>query len=433
MAEIRAAEWYGAAGAALVKVSPHPLFGRPGADVRARLRRHARAGRAVAAGAAGRRRHEVVAVVTRPDAPAGRGRQADPLARRRAGRRGRHRRCSPRARRASRTSSPRCATLAPDCVPGRRLRRPGAAGRAGHPAARLGQPALLAAARLARRRARCSTRSGTATRSPAPRLPARGGAGHRAGLRHVTEPIRRRHRRRPARPARRSRRRLLVATLDGIDDGTLVPAPQPADGVSLPPRSPSRTRGSTGPRPARAVDRLIRAGTPAPGAWTTFRDERLKLGRCAPVAGRARSARGAAGRAAAGARRHRRPTPVALGEVRPPASADAGGRLGPRRAASSRASGCDDRPGAARPRPAGPPRQRRRTARPHRPAPAAGARPGPAGRATTLLARGRVARRLRQPRAAGDPARAPAAPAATPRSPPSSPTARCAPAGLLDA
>ena len=30
--------------------------------------------------------------------------------------------------------------------------------------------------------------------------------------------------------------------------------------------------------PARHVDRLVRACTPAPGAWTTFRGERLKLG-----------------------------------------------------------------------------------------------------------------------------------------------------------
>ena len=29
--------------------------------------------------------------------------------------------------------------------------------------------------------------------------------------------------------------------------------------------------------PASRVDRLVRACTPVPGAWTTFRDERLKL------------------------------------------------------------------------------------------------------------------------------------------------------------
>ncbi|MFN2539130.1 MAG: hypothetical protein ABR549_13420 [Mycobacteriales bacterium] len=30
--------------------------------------------------------------------------------------------------------------------------------------------------------------------------------------------------------------------------------------------------------PALRVDRVIRACTPAPGAWTTFRDKRVKLG-----------------------------------------------------------------------------------------------------------------------------------------------------------
>jgi methionyl-tRNA formyltransferase len=36
--------------------------------------------------------------------------------------------------------------------------------------------------------------------------------------------------------------------------------------------------------PAFAVDRRVRACTPAPGAWTTFRDDRVKLGPVRPVA-----------------------------------------------------------------------------------------------------------------------------------------------------
>jgi methionyl-tRNA formyltransferase len=35
--------------------------------------------------------------------------------------------------------------------------------------------------------------------------------------------------------------------------------------------------------PALRVDRLIRACTPAPGAWTTWRGERLRLGPVLPV------------------------------------------------------------------------------------------------------------------------------------------------------
>jgi methionyl-tRNA formyltransferase len=71
---------------------------------------------------------------------------------------------------------------------------------------------------------------------------------------------------------------LLVAVLDAIEDGTAVARPQPADGISLAPKltvEDARVRWSD---PAFAVDRRIRACTPAPGAWTTLRDDRLKLG-----------------------------------------------------------------------------------------------------------------------------------------------------------
>jgi methionyl-tRNA formyltransferase len=76
---------------------------------------------------------------------------------------------------------------------------------------------------------------------------------------------------------------LLVATLDGIEDGTLVPRSQPAEGVSLAPKievDDARVRWS---HPARAVDRQVRGCTPAPGAWTVFRGERIKLGPVTPV------------------------------------------------------------------------------------------------------------------------------------------------------
>jgi methionyl-tRNA formyltransferase len=71
---------------------------------------------------------------------------------------------------------------------------------------------------------------------------------------------------------------LLVATMDGIDDGTLVAVPQPSDGVSHAAKlNPEDVRVDWS-APALHVDRLIRAGTPAPGPWTTHRDRRLKLG-----------------------------------------------------------------------------------------------------------------------------------------------------------
>ncbi|MDR6865192.1 methionyl-tRNA formyltransferase [Phycicoccus sp. 3266] len=70
---------------------------------------------------------------------------------------------------------------------------------------------------------------------------------------------------------------LLVATMDGIADGSLTPVPQPADGVSLAPKIEVADAEVRWERPATAVDRLVRGCTPAPGAWTTFRGERLKL------------------------------------------------------------------------------------------------------------------------------------------------------------
>ncbi|RAO28637.1 Methionyl-tRNA formyltransferase [Micromonospora saelicesensis] len=76
---------------------------------------------------------------------------------------------------------------------------------------------------------------------------------------------------------------LLVAVLDAIADGTARAEPQPADGVSLAPKltvDDARVRWGD---PAFAVDRRIRACTPAPGGWTTFRDERVKLGPVVPV------------------------------------------------------------------------------------------------------------------------------------------------------
>ena len=71
---------------------------------------------------------------------------------------------------------------------------------------------------------------------------------------------------------------LLVSVLDAIEAGTARAEPQPAEGVSFAPKltvEDARVRWS---EPAFAVDRRIRACTPAPGAWTTFRGDRVKLG-----------------------------------------------------------------------------------------------------------------------------------------------------------
>ncbi|AZK93143.1 methionyl-tRNA formyltransferase [Streptomyces tsukubensis] len=70
---------------------------------------------------------------------------------------------------------------------------------------------------------------------------------------------------------------LLAATMDGIEDGTLTAVPQPADGVSLAPKLTVDDARVDWRAPALRVDRLVRGCTPAPGAWTVFRGERLKL------------------------------------------------------------------------------------------------------------------------------------------------------------
>ena len=71
---------------------------------------------------------------------------------------------------------------------------------------------------------------------------------------------------------------LLLSTLDGIAAGALSPVPQPADGVSHAPKvevDDARVRWDL---PAHLLDRRIRAHTPAPGAWTTLGDARVKVG-----------------------------------------------------------------------------------------------------------------------------------------------------------
>jgi methionyl-tRNA formyltransferase len=72
--------------------------------------------------------------------------------------------------------------------------------------------------------------------------------------------------------------KLLLATLDGIEAGTLTPQPQPADGVTYAPKLTVDDARIDWKAPAVHVDRLVRACTPSPGAWTTFRGERIKLG-----------------------------------------------------------------------------------------------------------------------------------------------------------
>ncbi|GAB2850572.1 methionyl-tRNA formyltransferase [Lentzea nigeriaca] len=78
--------------------------------------------------------------------------------------------------------------------------------------------------------------------------------------------------------------RLLLSTVDGIEDGTLRAVEQPADGVTYAAKITVEDARLDFTAPAVAVDRLARAVTPEPGAWAEFRGERLKLGPVTPVA-----------------------------------------------------------------------------------------------------------------------------------------------------
>jgi len=115
---------------------------------------------------------------------------------------------------------------------------------------------------------------------------------------------------------------LLVATLDGIESGELQARPQPPDGISLAPKITPADAQVNWKLPAAAADRLIRACTPSPGAWTVLDGARIKLG---PLAGVAADDDGAGAGPGPGELRILRSgvlvgtgtLPVRLGEVQP--------------------------------------------------------------------------------------------------------------------
>lgn len=71
---------------------------------------------------------------------------------------------------------------------------------------------------------------------------------------------------------------LLAASLDAIADGSVVARAQPPEGISYAPKLSTADARIDLSRPALAVSRLIAGCTPSPGAWTTWRGQRVKLG-----------------------------------------------------------------------------------------------------------------------------------------------------------
>lgn len=86
---------------------------------------------------------------------------------------------------------------------------------------------------------------------------------------------------------------LLAATMDGIADGTLKAVPQPSEGITVAPKITVEDARVDWSAPALRVDRVVRGCHPAPGAWTTFRGERLKLIQVRPATDRTDLAPGA--------------------------------------------------------------------------------------------------------------------------------------------
>jgi len=223
-------------------------------------------------------RHEVAAVLTRPDAPAGRGRKVE---------------SSPVAQRAAsagievlapaRARDPdflaRLRQIDPDCCP---MVAYGAL----IPQAALDVPAhgwvnlhfsVLPAWRGAAPVHHAILHGDDVTGATTFRVVAELDAGPVYGV--LTEPVR------PGDTTgdllerlARSGAELLVATLDGMEAGTLQAIPQPAEGVSFAPKITTADARVDWKLPAHLVDRLIRACTPDPGAWTEHEDARLKLG-----------------------------------------------------------------------------------------------------------------------------------------------------------
>lgn len=111
---------------------------------------------------------------------------------------------------------------------------------------------------------------------------------------------------------------LLAETMDALETGSAQPEPQPEDGSYAPKITPEEARVRWD-APAAEIDRAIRAYTPAPGAWTTLSGERVKLGPVRPAAPDGEAL--APGEVRAGKREVRVGTgsgDVILGRIQPP-------------------------------------------------------------------------------------------------------------------
>lgn len=71
---------------------------------------------------------------------------------------------------------------------------------------------------------------------------------------------------------------LVLDVLSALAEGTAQAQPQPAHGVTLAPQLTTSEGQVDWTQASEAIDCHVRGVTPAPGAWTTFRGARLRLG-----------------------------------------------------------------------------------------------------------------------------------------------------------
>lgn len=70
---------------------------------------------------------------------------------------------------------------------------------------------------------------------------------------------------------------LLVQTISGIESGELEAREQPSDGITLAPKILVDDARIDWSQPAVAIDRQVRACAPAPGAWSLHEGQRIKI------------------------------------------------------------------------------------------------------------------------------------------------------------
>lgn len=78
---------------------------------------------------------------------------------------------------------------------------------------------------------------------------------------------------------------LLLETLDRLEAGTAQALPQPSEGVTLAPKLTPAEARLDWTLPAEQLARLVRANNPSPIAWTTLNDERFRVLRARAIAG----------------------------------------------------------------------------------------------------------------------------------------------------